>query len=220
MARRLPNVLDRSDVAKLMAAPNIRCATGLRNRVALELMYRAGLRVGEVCNLTPRDIRWRSMEISVRHGKGDKDRVVPFGGDLLVWLERWRDRRPENAERFLCTLAGQPLAPRYLQQVVDRCARRAGLDPRSVTPHTLRHCFATECLEDGFTIREVQQLLGHANLQTTQIYTHVRPAELGAKIRARSAQEASKPSDTVSIPADVLDAILARLEALEANHGG
>ena len=220
MARRLPEVLERQEVAKLLSAPNIRCLTGLRNRVALEIMYRAGLRVSEVCNLAPRDIRWRSMEVVVRHGKGDKDRVVPFSSELLVWLERWRDKRPPEARTFLCTLSGTPVIPRYLQQVAKRCASRAGLDPTHVTPHTLRHCYATELLEEGFTIREVQQILGHANVGTTQIYTHVRPAELRAKIRARSAQEASKPSDTVSIPADVLDAILARLEALEANHGG
>ncbi|MCY3019790.1 MAG: tyrosine-type recombinase/integrase, partial [Planctomycetota bacterium] len=149
MKRTLPKVMDKTDVAKLLAEPNTSCPTGLRNRAILDAMYRAGLRVSEVCSLAPRDIRWQAGEIVVREGKGAKDRVVPFGRELANWLDLWNDRRPKAANGggfFFCTLRGGKLSPRYLQAMVKREAEAAGLEPETVTPHVLRHTYATELL--------------------------------------------------------------------------
>jgi len=190
--RTLPKIMDRADVEKLLAEPNTSCPTGLRNRAIMETMYRAGLRVSEVCNLAPRDIRWQARELVVREGKGGKDRVVPFGKALGQWLSLWNDERPKvgnGTGHFFCTLQGGRLSPRYLQAMIKRESEAAGLDPEGVTPHVLRHCYATELLDGGFTIREVQELLGHSDVSTTQIYTHVRPVGLREKIDARDAAE-------------------------------
>ncbi len=182
MVKRLPKVISKQDAQKLLAVPNVKCPTGLRNRVMLDVMYRAGLRVSEVVKLKPGNIRWESGEIEVRDGKGGKDRVVPVDHETLDWLRQWEDKRPKNG-RFFSTLQGKPLDARYIRQVVDRCADKAGLDRKLVSPHVFRHSFATEKLDEGFTLREVQELLGHANVSTTQIYTHVSPAALREKIQ-------------------------------------
>jgi len=196
MGRRgLPKIMEREDVKALLAVPNTSCPTGLRNRTALELMYRAGLRVSEVTALKPGDIRWEKGEASVEHGKGDRDRVVPLDAEAVNWLRLWRKhpKHPKGAATFFCTLDGGPLSTNYLRDVVKRCARKAGLDPLAVSPHRLRHTYATELLDEGFTIREVQELLGHSSVVTTQVYTHVRPAGLAEKIRRRGQAE-EKPT--------------------------
>jgi len=217
--RRLPRVVERDQAVALLAAPNVRCPTGLRNRAMLETMYRAGLRVGEVVNLRPGDIRWGAMVLDVRRGKGNVDRSVPFGSELAGWLRAWAERRPKGkGRRFFTTLAGGAVSSRYVQQMVKRMASRAGLEGLEVTPHVMRHTYATELLDDGFTIREVQTLLGHANVRTTQLYTHVNGVELAAKVRARD--EAAEPD------VDVLARQLAGLPAatrqalVEALGGG
>jgi len=210
MARHLPKIMEKHEVAELLAQPNTGCPTGLRNRAILEVMYRAGLRVSEVCNLRPRDIRWQAQELTVVAGKGDKDRVVPFGRELENWLRMWADRRPtvgNGTGFFFCTLQGGRMSPRYLQQLVKRLATKAGLDPEQVTPHVLRHTCATELLDEGFTIREVQEVLGHARVETTQIYTHVRPKALGDKLRARDGEQEGQGDATV-------DALAAALQGL------
>ncbi len=189
MVKRLPKVISKQDAQKLLAVPNVKCPTGLRNRVMLEVMYRAGLRVSEVVKLKPGNIRWESGEIEVRDGKGGKERVVPVDHETLDWLRQWEDKRPNNA-RFFTTLQGKPLDARYIRQVVDRCAEKVELDRKLVSPHVLRHSYATEKLDEGFTLREVQELLGHANVSTTQIYTHVNPAALRAKIQKQAIAEA------------------------------
>jgi site-specific recombinase XerD len=197
MKRTLPKIMEKADVAKLLAEPNTTCPTGLRNRAIMEVMYRAGLRVSEVCALAPRDIRWAGRELVVRQGKGAKDRVVPFGRELENWLRLWDDKRPKTANGagpFFCTLQGGKLTPRYLQAMVKREAVAAGLDAAGVTPHVLRHTYATQLLDDGFTIREVQELLGHSNVSTTQIYTHVSPKGLREKIAARDEAQAADPA--------------------------
>lgn len=183
--RRLPVVLEKGEAESLLAASNTRCKTGLRNRAILEVMYRAGLRVSEAVRLRPSDIRWRDAILEIRNSKGGTDRNVPVDQETLGWLEAW-DAKRARSQHFFSTLSGGRLSPRYLQQMVKRLAYRAGLESaKRVTPHVLRHTYATELLNGGFTIREVQELLGHANVQTTQLYTHVRPQELAAKIRQR-----------------------------------
>jgi integrase/recombinase XerD len=183
--KRLPLVLDKVEVERLLSTPNIQCPTGLRNRAWLEAMYGAGLRVSEVVALRPADIRWQTGIIEVHAGKGGKDRNVPITAATLGWLRAWGNRRPQG-RRFFCTLDGAPLAIRYIQAAVKRIAHKAGIENAArVSPHTLRHSYATMKLEAGFNLREVQELLGHASVATTQIYTHVRPKELAAKVQQR-----------------------------------
>jgi integrase/recombinase XerD len=192
-AKKLPYVLAREDAEAIKAMPNTRCATGLRNRAMLEVMHGCGLRVSEVCALRRADIRWAAKMIEVRGGKGGKDRPVPYDAAVGAWLEAWDAQRPRGRTFFTTVKApaGGPVSPRYVQQLVRRLAMRVEIaqgrrgELREVTPHTFRHAYATELLEDGFNIREVQDLLGHADVHTTEIYTHVRPEGLAEKIRSR-----------------------------------
>jgi len=188
--RRLPVVLERAEVAAIKAQPNVKCPTGLRNRAVLEVMHGAGLRLAEAVNLQAGHIRWSNSLLEVHGGKGDKDRNVPIDQDTLGWLRAWQEKRRMLPGRkwFFCTLRGGKLCRRYVQQFVRRVAVKALGEERGrqVSPHVLRHTYATELLDDGFTLREVQELLGHANVATTQVYTHVRPGTVAAKVNARS----------------------------------
>lgn len=191
--KKLPVVLDKEEAELILSQPNTGCPTGLRNRAILEVMYTAGLRVSEVINLRPGDIRWESGILEIRDGKGGKDRNVPVDSETLGWLRAWQGQRPIRRQRFFTTLQGKPVSARYLQQLVKRLANKAGLERADmVTPHVFRHTFATELLNDNFTIREVQTLLGHTNVSTTQIYTHVKPRALSVKIQGRRANGEAK----------------------------
>ncbi len=183
--KKLPEVLERHEVAAIKKQPNCRCPTGLRNRAILEVMHRAGLRVSEIIKLRRRDIKWSIRTLEVRGGKGGKDRPVTIEDVALAWLRAWDAQRPTGST-FFTTLAGKPLSARYLQQLVKRLARKAGIEePERVTPHVFRHTCATELLREGWDLREVQTFLGHENVVTTQIYLHVRPEALMAKARSR-----------------------------------
>ena len=197
--QKLPLVLERHEVKALKKAPNTRCPTGLRNRAVIELLHGAGLRISEVVSLKPAHINWQASVIEIHQGKGSRDRNVPVGGDTLGWLRAWQEKRPKRARTFFTTLAGGPISARYVQQMIKRLARRGGVARADrVTPHVLRHTYATELLDEGFTIREVQELLGHSSVATTQIYTHVRPQGLAAKIAKRGAAQ-PKAQSTVDL---------------------
>lgn len=178
--------MTREEVAALLAAPNLRAPTGLRNRVMLELMYRAGLRVSEVCNLKPRDVDVKQGTIRVWGGKGGDGTAYFDSESLRLLLEQWKGirRTLPKSEHLFCTLAGSAVSPRYIQQMVQRMRRRSGISAR-VTPHTLRHTFATELLAEGFNIREVQEALRHSDVSTTMLYTHIIDSHLRAKIQRR-----------------------------------
>lgn len=186
--RRLPKYLSREEVAAILGAFNLDAPTGLRDRVMCELMYRAGLRVSEVCSLMPRDVDTKTGTIRVEDGKGG-DGTAYFDESVDDLLERWRRERrrigPASGAPLFVTLAGGRVSVRHLQQKVKRMARRAGVDPRKVTPHVFRHTFATELLDEGKTIRQVQEALRHADVSTTMIYTHVLDADLRDQIRRR-----------------------------------
>jgi site-specific recombinase XerD len=196
-SQKLPKIIARGDVSKLFSKINIKCPTGLRNRVALQLMYRAGLRVAEVCSLAVTDIDLAESWIYVQQGKGKKDRVVPLDQETAEWCHRWlsvRQGLPAAAttDYFFITLKvkGEQLSDRYLRQVLERLSKKSGVFitdnhiKKPVSPHKLRHSFATEKMEDGFTLAEVQQLLGHSSIQTTSVYLHSRPLALRAKMQA------------------------------------
>jgi len=222
MAKRLPTVLEKAEAEALLDQPNTSCPTGLRNRAILEVLYRAGLRNAEARHLRPGDIRWQDGVIEVRGGKGGKDRVVPIDSETIGWLTAWKGKRPKGSRYFFTTLQGRVLSARYLQTLIKRLAHKAGIERADqVTPHVLRHSYATHLLNDGFTIREVQQLLGHSSIQTTQIYTHVSPGDLAEKIQ-RHAGDAEKRARVgtlvdklMALPPDALDALA---EALDG-HG-
>jgi len=187
---KLPKVLSREEISRLMAVPNPRYPTGLRNRVILQVFYRAGLRRQEVIDLVPADIDYTNNLLYIQDSKGGKDRVVPFDDETKDWLLKWKERRPES-DYFFCTLPGKRLSPRYVLEMVYRCSEKSkvyvqnGRAKKKVHPHILRHTYATELLEEGFGIHEVQQLLGHSDITTTAIYAHVRPVQLAKKIRER-----------------------------------
>ena len=191
--RKLPKVLKADEVKALFDQINTGCPTGLRNRAMLQLMYRAGLRLSEVLHLAPGDVD--GGQVSVIDGKGGSDRVVGIDADTADLVRRWKAERPARTRTLLfTTLKGKPLSPRYMQQLLHRLAARAGVrddERRSVTPHVLRHTYATELLEEGYNLREVQHVLGHANVQTTQVYTHVAEDELMRKLQNRNGMPAA-----------------------------
>lgn len=172
-----------------MARPNQTAPTGLRNLAMLTLMHRCGLRVSEVCGLYLRDVGWRDSRIHIRPeiAKGGREAFVPFDGHTEQLLERWKQTRRHYAAgkpHLFTTLRGGPVDRRYCWEMIGRYARKAGLE-KHVHPHLLRHTYATELLSEGFNVREVQQLLRHADIRTTVIYTHIAEKELTAKIRDR-----------------------------------
>ena len=175
--RRLPETLSVPEVEALLAAPLVDEPLAWRDRAFLELAYGAGLRVSELCGLGLTDL-FLSEGLVRAFGKGGKERVVPIGrgviGAVSTYVHRLRPSldRGKSAGRLLLNVRGEPLSRVGAWGIVKRCARRAGITKR-VTPHTLRHSFATHLLEGGADLRAVQEMLGHADLSTTQIYTHV-----------------------------------------------
>lgn len=178
--RSLPRVLRPDQVVALLLAPPDDTPAGLRDRALLELLYSSGARVSEACSLDLAHVELREAQVRL-FGKGRKERIVPLGEPAVAALDRYvTQARPELADGaepalFLNT-QGNRLGPRDARTAVTRAARAAGLG--KVTPHTLRHSYATHLLEGGADLRAVQELLGHASLQTTQRYTHVSRGRL------------------------------------------
>jgi integrase/recombinase XerD len=175
--RVLPDTLSVAEVEALLAAPQIEQPLAWRDRALLELAYGSGLRVSELCDLGLTDLLLTENLVRV-FGKGSKERLVPIGrsviGAVSVYLHTMRPEldRGKSRGRVLLNVRGQPLSRVGAWGVVKRAAERASITKR-VTPHTLRHTFATHLLEGGADLRAVQEMLGHADLSTTQIYTHV-----------------------------------------------
>ena len=175
--RVLPDTLSVQEVEALLAAPSIEQPLAWRDRALLELAYGAGLRVSELCGLSLTDLLLSENLVRI-FGKGGKERLVPIGRSVIgaasVYLHTMRPAldRGKSKNRVLLNARGEPLSRVGAWGIVRRATKRAGLTKR-VTPHTLRHSFATHLLEGGADLRAVQEMLGHADLSTTQIYTHV-----------------------------------------------
>lgn len=175
--RTLPDVLTVPEIERLLAAPGVDDALAWRDRALLELGYGAGMRVSELCGLARSDLILDEGLVRV-FGKGGKERLVPLGraviGAVSVYLHTVRPEldRGKSDNRLLLNGRGTPLSRVGAWGIVKRSAERAAIKKR-VTPHTLRHSFATHLLEGGADLRAVQEMLGHADLSTTQIYTHV-----------------------------------------------
>ncbi|WP_282039852.1 site-specific tyrosine recombinase XerD [Halomonas alimentaria] len=178
----LPETLKEAEVERLIAAPDITTDLGLRDRTMLEVLYGAGLRVSELVGLTTDAVNLRQGVVRVR-GKGDKDRLVPLGEEAVDWVSRYlrtaRGALMRDATRpaLFPGRDDRPLTRQAFWYRIKHHARVAGIE-RSLSPHTLRHAFATHLLNHGANLRVVQMLLGHSDLSTTQIYTHVAQARL------------------------------------------
>ena len=176
LAKRLPQVMGEKAVTTLIeSATPVSPAAELRDRAILEVLYAAGLRVSELTGLCWRDIDEELGMVTVRAGKGNKDRIVPLGEPALEALQAWRAAMPVAPALegpVITNLRGGRLTPRSVQKMVARRLLSAGIDG-ALTPHGLRHCFATHMLNAGSDLRSIQEMLGHASLATTQRYTHV-----------------------------------------------
>ena len=180
MGRRLPQSLTEMDVERLLLAPAIDTPLGLRDRAMLELLYATGLRVSEMVGLTLSQLNLRQGVVRVA-GKGGKERLVPIGGEALSWLERYlrEARRELGGDALFPGAQGQGMTRQAFWYRIKHWARVAGID-KPLSPHTLRHAFATHLLDHGADLRVVQLLLGHQDLSTTQIYTHVAQSRMKA----------------------------------------
>jgi len=175
----LPRYLAVEEVDLLLAQPDVTTARGLRDRALIELLYATGMRVSELIGLRPADVNLEASYLTCT-GKGDKQRIVPIGDEAAVWVRRYlRDARStllgkRNSSRLFVNARGGGLGLTRVGfwKILKGYARRAGLKA-SVSPHLLRHSFATHLLERGADLRAIQMMLGHADLSTTQIYTHV-----------------------------------------------
>jgi integrase/recombinase XerD len=199
--RRPPQILNEEQIARLIEAPDLTTTIGLRDRALMELLYATGLRHGEACRLDLYDVDLTTRRVTVREGKGGKDRIVPLTRNACHWLRRYlSEARPELAAGKLwgrgwsrkpravaatpalwLSVEGRRFSYQMIAQIVRDYAAACEL---RATPHTFRHCFATHLLRRGASIRYIQQLLGHDKLETTERYTHLTTEDLKASILA------------------------------------
>ncbi|MEO8311090.1 MAG: site-specific tyrosine recombinase XerD [Caldimonas sp.] len=174
---RVPKTLSEAQVEALLAAPDVEMPLGLRDRAMLELIYASGLRVSELVTLKTVHVSFVECALRVT-GKGAKERLVPFGEEALRWIERYiAEARPailgrRTSDALFVTGLGGPMTRQMFWKLLKAHALRAGISA-PLSPHTLRHAFATHLLNHGADLRAVQMLLGHADISTTTIYTHV-----------------------------------------------
>jgi integrase/recombinase XerD len=189
---RLPKVLSETQVDALLAAPKNDTELGLRDRTMLETLYATGLRVSELVGLKLHEVNFDMGVVRV-FGKGSKERLVPLGEEAIDWLRRYlAEGRPalldkRQSDDLFVTTRGAAMSRQAFWQLIKRYALHAGIDPARLSPHVLRHAFATHLLNHGADLRVVQLLLGHSDISTTQIYTHV------ARERLKSLHAAHHP---------------------------
>ena len=182
---RLPKVMSEKQVDALLAAPDLDTPLGLRDRAMLETLYASGLRVSELVNLKIHEVGFNDGVVRVI-GKGSKERLVPLGEQAIDWLSRYLKEartdilKGQQSEAIFITSRGAAMTRQAFWQLIKRYALQAGIDPAKLSPHVLRHAFATHLLNHGADLRVVQLLLGHADISTTQIYTHVARERLKA----------------------------------------
>nr|WP_244361480.1 site-specific tyrosine recombinase XerD [Dolosigranulum pigrum] len=183
-ASTLPKAISPQAVEQLLEAPDTTTPLGVRDRTILELMYATGLRISELVNLKLSDMHL-TMGFIQTMGKGEKERIIPLGEIASQWLYHYldgarvylQDQSAETSEYVFLNSRGKSLSRQGVWKKVKQLALEAGID-QNVTPHTLRHSFATHLLENGADLRMVQELLGHADISTTQIYTHITKTRL------------------------------------------
>ncbi len=174
----LPRFLTEDEINRLFAAPDVSTEDGIRDRAVLEIMYASGLRVSELVNLKVADVDLLAGLI-VCHGKGNKERRVPVGKSAIHWLQQYAAVKAgygKQSSPHLFVYRGRPFTRQLAWAMIKRHAQKAGI--KNVSPHTLRHSFATHLLQHGADSRSVQALLGHSDISTTQIYTHITDMHL------------------------------------------
>lgn len=175
----LPNFLNQADIESLLSAPDVSTETGLRDKAILELMYASGLRVSEVVTLQIKDVDLDAGILTCK-GKGSKTRRVPVGSSAVEWLKSYlafrRNKGGVEVENLFVSPLGRPVNRQMIFLFIKQYAAKCGL--KDVSPHTLRHSFATHLVQNRADIRSVQQMLGHADISTTQIYTHMTDTHL------------------------------------------
>ena len=175
----LPGALTREEMGKLIEYNYPHNLKGLRDRAIIEMLYSSGVRVGELISLKIKDMDFKGKTVNVL-GKGKKERLLPVTSQAIDSIENYLMKRPTGKEKdsiIFCNLKGEPLTERGVQYIIDTLAKNCGIY-RRITPHMLRHSFATHFLENGMNLRYLQSLLGHSNLSTTEIYTHLSIEEL------------------------------------------
>jgi len=185
LERRLPHWLSMEEVERLLAAPDLSTPEGIRDAAILELFYSCGLRISELSTLPMKDMNLAESELRIR-GKGAKVRLAPIGTRAIervqAWLEVRGSYKPRSLSLFVST-RGSMINRVGIWRIVKRYAREAGI-MQTVTPHMLRHSFATHLLDHGADLRSVQEMLGHSSITTTQIYTHVSTGRLAQAHRS------------------------------------
>lgn len=180
LTRRLPACLDKEEIVRLLMSPDTNSVLGVRDRALMEVLYATGMRVSELCGLRVQDYNQEAMEMRVL-GKGGKERVVLLNQSAHAWLKKYlsetwtklaEGRTPQAEHPLFVSRQATRLSSRSVHRIVMKYALKAGIN-KPITPHTLRHTFATHLLEGGADLRVVQDLLGHTTINTTQIYTHV-----------------------------------------------
>ena len=175
---RLPKVMSEMQVERLLGAPDIETPLGLRDRAMLETLYATGLRVSELVNLQLYEVSFNDNVLRAL-GKGCKERLVPLGEVAIDWLGRYLNEarsdiiKGQQSDALFVTARGGAMTRQAFWHLIKRYATQAAIDPAKLSPHVLRHAFATHLLNHGADLRVVQLLLGHADISTTQIYTHV-----------------------------------------------
>ncbi|WP_137601304.1 site-specific tyrosine recombinase XerD [Paucilactobacillus nenjiangensis] len=181
-AQHLPQVLTSEEVERLLAVPDVSKPLGIRDRTILEVMYATGLRVSELINLSMDELHLE-MGLIQPLGKGDKERIIPIGEVAIDWLQKYINGaretllKQQSSKYIFLNAHGRQLTRQGIWKNLKAIVVKAGIT-KNVTPHTLRHSFATHILENGADLRVVQELLGHADISTTQIYTHISQKRL------------------------------------------
>ena len=189
---RLPKVLSEQQVEALLAAPDIETDLGQRDRAMLEALYATGLRVSELVGLKIHEVNF-DMGVVRIFGKGSKERLVPLGEDAIDWMRLYLTEArssllgKRSSDDLFITARGAAMTRQAFWQLIKRYALRSGIDPARLSPHVMRHAFATHLLNHGADLRVVQMLLGHSDISTTQIYTHI------ARERLKSLHAAHHP---------------------------
>jgi integrase/recombinase XerD len=185
LGRRLPKALSEEDIDALLQAPNIKNVIGLRDKAMLELLYATGMRVSELVGMPQTALSLTQGVIRIT-GKGDKERLVPMGEEAVTWVSQYcHEARPQLIKQaqvvnaLFVSTRGSMMSRQAFWYLIKKYAQLAQID-KPISPHTLRHAFATHLLNHGADLRVVQLLLGHSDLSTTQIYTHIAQARLAA----------------------------------------
>ncbi len=202
--KKLPRFLEYAEVKRLLETPPTDSWLGSRDRAILETLYSTGIRVSELVALNMDDIDFLSEVIHIR-GKGKKERITPISSSALQAIQHYmeyRNKRAQNNSHFDCRVLfvnkhGQRLSTRSVRRKMDKYLKIAGLDP-AISPHTLRHSFATHMLNNGADLRSVQELLGHQSLSTTQVYTHLTTRKLKEVYEDSHPRESMGESETQS----------------------